>query len=444
MSQATLTLLVLALMCAAFLTQIVPLYVTALSGAIALGLLGVIPVGQIFAGLSNPTLVLFAGMFVIGAALFQTGLAQATGAFVVRRAGGSETRLLWGSMFIAGALSTIASNTGTTAALIPVIVSICRTAGIPASRQLMPMAFTTGFGGFSTMVGTPPNVIVTEALRQAGHRPFGFFEFAWVGVPLAFAGMLYLALAGRRLLPDRAPAEASAPTGTAAPSAVSAAPTEDDDVIHALASPAPGKAGRARMWICGGILLAVIVAMGISSPRLPLETVAVIGALLCLLTGCVTRKRAIESIEWETILLFGAMFAVAAAIERSGAGTWIAEAIMAVLGEEPPAWLVLASAFGVTVLLGTFLSNTACAALLAPIGLSLAREIGANPHAVLMAIAVAASCSFLTPVGTPPNALVLEPGHYRFADYPKLGFGLTLVCLLVALAVIPLKWPVYP
>jgi anion transporter len=443
MSQATLTLIVLALMCAAFLTQVVPLYVTALSGAIALGLLGVIPVGEIFAGLSNPTLVLFAGMFVIGAALFQTGLAQATGALVVRRAGGSETRLLWGSMIIAGALSTIASNTGTTAALIPVIVSICRTAGIPASRQLMPMAFTTGFGGFSTMVGTPPNVIVTEALRQAGHRPFGFFEFAWVGIPLAFAGMLYLVLASRRLLPDRTPAEASAPTGSVA-AAAAISPSDTADVIHALAVPDRGRAGRARMWICGGILAAVIVAMGISSPRLPLEVVAVIGALLCLLTGCVTRKRAVESIEWETILLFGAMFAVAAGIERSGAGIWIAEGIMLVLGEEPAGWLVLASAFGVTALLGTFLSNTACAALLAPIGLSLAREIGANPHAVLMAIAVAASCSFLTPVGTPPNALVLEPGRYRFSDYPKVGIGLTLVCLLVTLVVIPLKWPVYP
>jgi di/tricarboxylate transporter len=128
----------------------------------------------------------------------------------------------------------------------------------------------------------------------------------------------------------------------------------------------------------------------------------------------------------------------------SGAGKWIADGILVVLGSEPPGWLVLASVFLVTTLLGTFLSNTACAALLAPIGISLALEIGANPHAVLMSIAVAASCSFLTPVGTPPNALVLEPGRYRFGDYVKVGSGLSLVCLLVALVIIPWRWPVFP
>jgi solute carrier family 13 (sodium-dependent dicarboxylate transporter), member 2/3/5 len=320
-------------------------------------------------------------------------------------------------------LSTFASNTGTTAALIPVILSLCHTAGIPASRQLMPMAFTTGYGGFSTLVGTPPNIIVTEALRQAGQRPFGFFEFAWVGIPLALAGMAYLAWIGKRLLPE-----------------TSCAPSTDQPPLQGYSVPV----GRSRMWLSGLILLAVVVAMAFNSRRLPLETVAVTGALLCVLTGCIGRKEAIESIEWETILLFGAMFAVAAAIEKSGAGKWMADGIMVVLGSSPPGWLVLSALFLATTLLGTFLSNTACAALLAPIGLSLAKEMGANPQALLMTIAVAASCSFLTPLGTPPNALVLGPGRYRFVDYFKVGSGLTLVCLAVALLVISWKWPVFP
>lgn len=437
-NDALLTLLVLAVMAAAFLVQAAPYYVIAVSGAISLGLLGVIPPSSIFAGLANPTLVLFAGMFVIGAALFHTGLAQSLGAYVVRKAGQGESRLLWGSMAIAALLSTFASNTGTTAALIPVILSICQTAGIPASRQLMPMAFTTGYGGFSTLVGTPPNIIVTEALRQSGHRPFGFFEFAWVGIPLALAGMLYLATIGRRLLPERrGSADGNLPAGNdEAPAAPEFAPEA------ALA--ASGRRDRLRMILSGLILLGVIIAMAFNSRRLPLEVAAVMGALLCVLTGCVSRKEAIDSIEWETLLLFGAMFAVAAGIESSGAGKWIADGILVVLGPSPSAWLVLTAVFLATLLLGTFLSNTACAALLAPIGLSLSREIGANPQAVLMAIAVAASCSFLTPLGTPPNALVLGPGGYRFSDYLRVGSGLSLVCLAVCLVIIPWKWPVFP
>jgi di/tricarboxylate transporter len=362
-------------------------------------------------------------MFVIGASLFHTGVAQALGTWVVGRSGGSPTRLLWGIMAVTMALSTFASNTGTAAALIPVILSLSRVAGVPAGRYLLPMAFTTGFAGFSTMVGTPQNLIVSEALRLAGHRPLGFFEFAWVCVPTALAGMAYLAAFGKRLLPERP-----------------AMPPEDAPQLQGWAVPA----NRRRMWLSGFILLSVVAAMTVDLPRAPMESLALAGALLCVITGCIDRKRALASVDWETILLFGGMFAVAAAVERSGAGLLIADGILAVLGRTPPAWLVLATLFTVTVLLGMFLSNTACAALLAPIGLSLAGEIGANPHALLVAISVASSLSFLTPMSTPPNALVMNPGGYRFVDYLKVGSGLTVVCLVVAGVAISLRWPVFP
>ena len=91
-----------------------------------------------------------------------------------------------------------------------------------------------------------------------------------------------------------------------------------------------------------------------------------------------------------------------------------------------------------------FMSNTACTALLAPIGISIAQSLGASPHAVLMAIAVAASCAFSTPVGTPPNTLVLGPGNYKFMDYVKCGTGLLLVSMVVSLIIIPMVWPFFP
>lgn len=423
MSDALLTLIVLALISLGFIFQRLPLYVTALAGALTLAFLGIIPMSAVYESLANPTLILFAGMFVIGASLFQTGLAQALGAWVARWAGRGPTRLLWGIMGVTMVLSTFASNTGTAAALIPVILSMCRSAGMPASRYLMPMAFTTGFAGFSTMVGTPPNLIVSEALRQAGHRPLGFFELAWVCLPTALAGMAYLSFVGRRLLP--------------------LAPEPPPEQVPSLQEwPVP--ADRGRMWLSGCILLAVVVAMFFRTERAPLEGVALAGAVLCVVTGCIGGKQALSSVDWETILLFGGMFAVAAAIDRSGAGGWVAEVILTVLGHSPPGWLIVATLFAVTVALGTFLSNTACAALLAPIGLGLAESLDADPHAILVSIAVASSLSFLTPMSTPPNALVMNPGGYRFQDYLKVGSGLTLVCLAVAGPVILLRWPVFP
>ncbi len=168
MDAAYLTLSVLGVMAILFVTEIIPLAITSLLGAIALGLLGVISPKQVFSGLSDSTVVLFAGMFVIGGALFYTGLAQTIGTTVVKKAGTGENSLMLAVMVVTALMSSVLSNTGTAAALLPVILGICSVAKISASRQLMPMAFAAGIGGIITMVGTPPNIIANGALKAAG------------------------------------------------------------------------------------------------------------------------------------------------------------------------------------------------------------------------------------------------------------------------------------
>jgi solute carrier family 13 (sodium-dependent dicarboxylate transporter), member 2/3/5 len=441
MTPALLTFIVLALMSIGFITRRIPPWATGLAGALVLAALGLIPMGSLFMGFSNPTLILFAGMFVIGDAIFRTGLATALGDWAVRSMGTGERRLLWGTMAVTAVLSTVASNTATTAALIPLVLSVCKTAGIPASRLLMPMAFTSGYGGISALIGTPPNMIVSEALRDNGFAPFGFFEFAWVGVPMALAGMLYMDLIGRRFLAKtlQDPNLDSEKTGKAG---------EAGEVGEAGEAEKTGEAAHGRnrlhMWICGGILLAVACIMALNLKAVPLEFVAVAGALICVLSGCIGSKQAIASVEWETLILFGSMFSVAIAMEKSGASALIANGLLLLAGHTTNAYAVVAGILLLNTFLGLFLSNTACAVLLAPIGLALAKGIGANPEAILMTIAVASSCSFLSPVSTPPNILVWEPGKYRFMDYVKVGGGLSVVCIAVAVLVIPWRWPVFP
>ena len=422
MSPAIITLIVLGIVALLFVTEAVPLAITAMSGAIALGMLGVIPVKTVFSGLSNSTVVLFAGMFVIGASMFHTGLAQTIGERVVKIAGTSEIGLMLATMLVAATLSSVTSNTGTTAALMPVILGICAAARIPASRQLMPLAFAAGLGGIITLVGTPPNIIAAGALKAAGYTPFGFFEFAWIGIPLTITGILYMMFIGRHLLPK---AELSADQ-------------EIEQEIEATTK------DTTKMWISGIILIAVVVVMALDIKAVPLEVAAITGAILAVLTGCLKEKQAYQSIDWVTIFLFAGMMPIAAAMEKSGAGKLIADQVVAVLGGSPDPLFITAVLFILSAGLTQFMSNTAATALLAPIGISIAIGIGASPHAVLMAIAVAASCAFATPVGTPPNTLVLGPGGYKFMDYVKAGTGLVIVCFIVSIIIIPMVWPFFP
>lgn len=431
MGAAEQTLIVLAVMAILFVTEIIPLAITSLGGAIALGLMGIITPPVVFSGLSDSTVVLFAGMFVVGAALFYTGLAQKIGETVVSHAGTSENGLMLAIMLVTATMSAFLSNTGTTAALLPVVVGICAVAKIPASRQLMPLAFAAGIGGIITMVGTPPNIIVSGTLTKFGEQPFGFFEFAWIGIPLTIATIAFMMLVGKHLLPKHEINDAG-------------------DVEQEVAAEDISNDPKKQIY-SGLILLGVIIVMILGEPlkthygiNLPLSMVAVIGAMLCVLTGCLNEKQAYTSIDWVTIFLFAGMMPVATALDQSGAGKMIANAVISVMGDNPSPYFATGVLFALSCIMTQFMSNTASCALLAPIGISIAQGMGADPHAVLMAIGVAASCAFGTPVGTPPNTLVLGPGQYKFTDYVKAGVPLILVCFVVSLLIIPMVWPFFP
>ena len=422
MSPAIKCLILLAIVALFFVTELIPLAVTAVGAAIASGLLGLIPAKQVFSGLSNSTVVLFAGMFVVGASMFYTGLAQEIGGVVVKMCGTGENSLMFGLMIVGTVLSAVLSNTGTAACLLPVALGICSVAKIPASRQLMPLAFACGWGGIITMVGTPPNIIATGAMSAAGLEPFGFFEFAWIGVPISIAGMLYMMFLGKYLLPNKQ---------------IDA----DQDIEQEIEA---NEVDRKKQVISGVILGGVVLVMAVGIPGVSLEMAAIIGALLCVLTGCLTEKQAYASIDWVTIFLFAGMMPVSAAMDKTGAGKLIAEWTVSLMGGAPSPMVVTAILFILSCGLTQFMSNTASSALLCPIGLAISQNLGADPKAVLMAIAVAASCAFATPVGTPPNTLVLGPGGYRFMDYVKAGTGLVIVCFVVSLVVIPIVWPFFP
>jgi len=185
----------------------------------------------------------------------------------------------------------------------------------------------------------------------------------------------------------------------------------------------------------------VVVVMAMDFKRIPLEMAAVIGAIFLVLTGCIKEQQAYRGIDWVTIFLFAGMMPVATALDKSGAGKIIADTVVNFLGAAPSPYMLTAVLFILSAGLTQFMSNTAAAALLCPIGISIANGIGVSPHAVIMAICIAASCAFATPVGTPPNTLVLGAGKYCFMDYVKAGTPLVILEGILCVALIPMIWP---
>ena len=431
MDPAIITLCVLAVAAFLFVTELIPLAVTAMAACTALGILGVLPAKQVYAGLSNSTVVLFGGMFVIGAAMFKTGLAEAIGLAVVRKAGTKEVPLMGAIMLVTIILSSVSSNTGTVACLMPVVIGIAQAANIPASKELMPLAVAANVGGTITMIGTPPNVIVTGALSAAGLPSFGFFEFALIGVPLSVIVLAYMLTIGRKTIPIK---NAGAMDEEAVKAAKEEAGASDDDAPKS----------KTKMWISGLILIGVVVCMALNLKTVPLQTAAVTGAILCVITGCLKEKEAYAGIDWVTIFLFAGMLSVATAMDKTGAGKLIADTVVGMMGDHPNPIVLCAVLYLISNVLTQFMSNTASAALLAPIGISIAQSIGADPKPVLMAIGIAASMAYATPMATPPNTLVLGPGGFNFNDYVKVGVPLCIITFIASVIIIPIFWPFFP
>ncbi len=185
-----------------FLTEWVRVDVVALGVIIALILTNLLTPQEALSGFSNPAVLTIAALFVVGGAILQTGLAGAIGRRILDIAGSSWVRLTAVIMVTVALLSAVMSDTGTVAVLLPGIISLAIGAKISPSRLLIPLAYGALLGGATTLIGTPPNIIVSDLLNEQGLTPFGFFDYTPIGLVLLLAGTSFVLLVGRRILPD--------------------------------------------------------------------------------------------------------------------------------------------------------------------------------------------------------------------------------------------------
>ena len=186
------TLIILLISAILFVSGKVRSDLVAICALLALLLCQILTPTEALSGFSNTTVIMMVGLFIVGGGIFQTGLAKMIGSKVMSLAGNSETRMFLLVMIVTGTIGAFVSNTGTVALMLPIIVSMATGAGKSPRRFLMPLAFASSMGGMMTLIGTPPNLIVSDTLANAGFEPLGFFSFLPVGLVVLGAGILFL------------------------------------------------------------------------------------------------------------------------------------------------------------------------------------------------------------------------------------------------------------
>lgn len=423
MSSSTITLLFLLFAVVMFIWEKIPLGVTAMICAVGLTLTGVLTPSEAFAGFVNSNVILCVAMFVVGQALFETGMANKIGGLVTKFAK-TERSLIIAVMVITGVMSGFLSNTGTAAVLIPVVIGIAAQSGFSRGKLLMPLVFAAALGGNLSIIGAPGNLMGVNALNELGIET-GFFEYIGVGLPMLVAGIAYFAIFGYKLLPDGKDATA----------------LEDDSFSTTDFSGVP----KWKQITSLVVLVVTVIAMIFEDQiGIKLQVTASMGALVLILTGVISEKQALKSIDLKTVFLFGGSLALAKALEVSGAGAVVADAIIGLLGSNPSPTILLLVIFIVTCTMTNFMSNTATTALMVPIAVSLAQGVGADPRAVVVATVIAGSCAYATPIGMPANTMVVGLGGYKFRDYAKAGLPLILCSFIICMVLLPILFPFFP
>jgi di/tricarboxylate transporter len=587
-----------------------------LGALLLLVILGIVPPDKAFSGFANPAVISVAAILIVSESLRKSGFVEYASRFILKL--GKSLAL---QIFVLSSLVCVTSafmnNIGALAIFMPVAIHITRKSGHAPSSILMPLAFASLLGGLTTMIGTPPNILISAFRLEASGKPFGIFDFTPVGLSVSFLGIVFITTLGWRLLPHRegdaskqdrfnidayitelritegsplaglAVAEVQTVTETRVqilglirprPAKVTGrtaarimallspllgkaekkktlARPEDSTILHegdiivietdsaeikdfirksrTVLVGDPGQAGnglatpdndriaevvvlpdsalagkttadirmRARYGVsllaiarqdrtlvkrldkvelnAGDVLLLKgrkemlderILAMGclpladrglsIEEPKrmafaigifgaaialvitniLPLQIAFALAAVLVVATGVLPVQEMWTSVDWPVIMLLGALLPVGEALESSGGVDTIANLILA-MGHILPVWSLLGILVFATMLLSAIINNAATVVLMAPVGISMAGTLGVSVDTFLMATAIGASASFLSPIAHQSNTLVMGPGGYKFSDYVRLGLPLSLLLCAAAIPLLLLVWP---
>ncbi len=518
MAQSSITFLILGVTVALFMTNKVPVAIVATGVSLALWATGLLSLDEALSGFGSPTVLFIAGTFVVAEALETTGVTAWVGQQMLARGGTTRTRVLTVLMLTCALLTALITPNASVAALVPAAVVVAIRSKQPAGQVMMPLAFAAHAGAMLMLIGSPVNVLITEAAKDAGVGGFGFFEFALAGIPLLIGTIAIVMLLGPKLLPNSSAKEPLDDFSSLAATLIRdyrldrgvALFDSSSGAVEVVIPPRSELIGRrafrgmlmgqGSMQVLGiqrngaelgpgevdlaaGDALLLSASWEAISDQLPddsvvvvdepdavrrqlvllgtgaKESLAVLGLMVVLLaTGAVppavasllaagslillrvvSIEEAYRAISWNTVVLVAGMIPLSTAMQSSGAAGKLADGLVSLVGDAGP-YALLAGVFVLVGVLGQLISNTATALIVIPIAVSSALELGVSARPVLMSLNVVASAALLTPVATPANMMVMEPGGYRFGDYWKLGLPVMAWYAVISIGWVPLIW----
>ena len=416
---STIAFIIIGAMLILFITEKLPIATTSILACMAFALFGIVPVTEAFSGFGNDIVFLIAGMVVVGDALFETGVAQLLGKKTVSLVGSNERIFVGAIGLVTAILSGFLSNTATAAMMLPVAASaISASKGkLTKKNTYMAVGIMAVTGGGLSLVGSTPQLIAQAALIEGGHKTMSFFELAYIGLPIVIIALIFFMTIGLKLQKK-----------------VFNFPEVVDEVATEEGEAEPKKS-TAKMAISVAILLFCII--GFVTELWSYGVVAMVGAVACIVTGCISQKKVFTKMDWTTVIVMGCSFGIGNGLNKSGAGMMVAQGMVNLLGDKVSPWMFCAALALVAIVLTNFMSSTATATLLVPISAIVAVEMGFDVKAVVMAVAIAANIGYTTPISTPPITMTLAAG-YRFKDYVKVGGIVNILAYAVAVLLFPI------
>jgi sodium-dependent dicarboxylate transporter 2/3/5 len=415
----------------AWVTEVVPISVTALLIAPAMIVVGVTDSRAAFAPYADPLIFLFIGGFFIARAMMRHGLDRriARSLMQLRLVRGSPVRIRMAFMMTAVVLSMWISNTATAAILIPILLGTLPPEDDDTnSGSVLAIAYAASVGGMGTLIGSPPNFITVRFLQEQANTPFDFLQWMGIGVPASLVLVVIIGFALQWLAPPPA-AETSV--------TLVASPWSRGERVTAFCF------GLAVVgWTVPGIMRAVGAPHAEEVARaLPIGAVAILAAAPLFLILDENKKTPIlpwhdaARIDWGLILLFGGGLSLGAQMFETGLAASISQWFLGVTGIST-LWGLTAALIVFTVFFTEACSNTASSNMIVPLAIAAAVELGVSPLPPALAVGLAASCAFMLPIATGPNAVAYGTGLLELPRMMRIGFVLNIVAALTLLAVL--------